>query len=282
MIRLAAVGFLIGVCVIGCDSMFYFPSRQQFYTPATFRLKYEDVAFSASDGVRLSGWFIPHQSRCHPQPIGTVVHFHGNAENMTSHVSFVAWMPTAGFNLLTFDYRGYGKSAGRVTRAGTVRDGLAAIDYVLARPDVDPQRVFVFGQSLGGAVALVAVAQRPQVRAIVVDSAFHSYRGIAALHLRQRFVPGFVADGLAWLLLSGEHEPLQYLERIPPRPLLVIASMQDSTCPPQLSEALYSAALEPKQIWRVEGAGHTEALMLDMQGFQERVSAWFERAAPPR
>ncbi|MFO0840561.1 MAG: alpha/beta hydrolase [Phycisphaerae bacterium] len=274
-VRGGALLAIAGFVLMGADGCFYFPTRTVYFTPKEFNLAYEDARFRASDGVQLAAWFIPAQQS---PPRGTVIHFHGNAENMTSHISFVAWLPTRGFNLLTFDYRGYGASEGRVTRAGTVRDGLAAVDYVLSRPDVDPRRVFIFGQSLGGAVAMVVAAQRPQVRAIVVDSTFGSYREIAALHLRRRFLPGFLADGLAWLLVSGQYEPRDYLGTLAPRPLLVIQSGQDEICPPELSDTLFAAARERKAIWRVPEAGHTEGIMMRDVEFQSRVIDWFEAA----
>jgi fermentation-respiration switch protein FrsA (DUF1100 family) len=80
---------------------------------------------------------------------GTVVHLHGNAQNMSAHFSFTSWLPQAGFNLLIFDYRGYGKSGGTPSRAGLVLDSIAAIRYVQNRPNIAPNRVILLGQSLG-------------------------------------------------------------------------------------------------------------------------------------
>lgn len=273
-VRIGLVLVLLGFLIVGFDGCFYYPSSRVFYTPAEFNLTHEEVAFYASDGVRLSGWFLPAQGPAR----GTVVHFHGNAENMTSHIAFVAWLPPAGYNLFVFDYRGYGKSAGRVSRAGTIRDGNAALEYVRSRPDVDSERLFFFGQSLGGAVAIVVAADHPEVRAIVVDSTFSGYRRVAARHLRKTLLSDRLARGVARLALSGNHDPIDVVERLSPRPLLVITSGADQICFPELGQELYEAAREPKKLWHVAEAGHTEALILHAAEAERRITQWFERA----
>jgi len=273
-VRGAALVALLVVFVVKCDRLFYYPDRVQRYTPAELNLKYEDVSFTTSDGVRLSGWFLPAAG----QPRGTVVHFHGNAGNMTGHVAFVPWLPYEGYNVLVFDYRGYGKSEGCVSRAGTVRDGHAALDYVLSRPDVDAQRVYFFGQSIGGAVAIVVAAERPDVRAVAVDCTFGDYRRIAALHLEQIVRFRWLARTLAWLLISDGYDPIDVVAKISPRPLFVIASAEDHTCFPELSQELYERAAEPKEFWLVPGADHTMALDIAASEAERRIVQCFQRA----
>jgi len=109
-----------------------------------------------------------------------VIHFHGNAQNMSAHFGFVSWLPAQGFNLFVFDYRGYGTSAGKADREGVFEDSLAALDYIAARPGVDRNRFAGAGQSLGGANAIAVVGSRPHsgIRAVVIESAFSSYREI--------------------------------------------------------------------------------------------------------
>src|SRR5512145_1917489 len=147
LLLVVAVTFSCQGCVGG---MFYYPDQEVYDTPDRHGLKYEDVTFPSRDGTSLSGWFIPAVG----PPKGTVVHFHGNAQNMTSHFGFVSWLPSRGFNLFVFDYRGYGKSAGRPERQGIYEDSLAALDYIATRPGIDHDRLVVLGQSLGGANAI--------------------------------------------------------------------------------------------------------------------------------
>ncbi|MCH8964027.1 MAG: alpha/beta fold hydrolase, partial [Planctomycetes bacterium] len=134
------------------DSQFYRPSSEQYDNPENHGLRYDAVEFVTLDGVRLSAWWFPADGSAR----GTVIHFHGNAGNITGHFVQTAWLPAAGYHVLCFDYRGFGGSEGTVTRTGTILDAHAAIDYVLAREDADPMRILLFGQSLGGAVAIVA------------------------------------------------------------------------------------------------------------------------------
>jgi cephalosporin-C deacetylase-like acetyl esterase len=77
--------------------LFYYPDSRVYSTPAGAGLPYQDVWFTSRDGTKLHGWFIPAASQ--GPALGTVVHFHGNAQNMTAHVSFVSWLPAEGFNV---------------------------------------------------------------------------------------------------------------------------------------------------------------------------------------
>src|SRR4051812_22313310 len=97
---------------------FYFPDRIKYDTPERARLAFEDVRFASADGTLLSGWFIPAIGEAK----GTVVHMHGNAQNMTAHWGYAEWLPARGYNLFCFDYRGYGQSQGRPDPKGVFED----------------------------------------------------------------------------------------------------------------------------------------------------------------
>ena len=88
--------------VADLDSHFYHPDSRVYTTPSEDRYSYENIQFQSADGTLLSGWFIPAQGKA----LGTVIHFHGNARNMSSHYPQVSWLPAKGFNLFVFDYRG--------------------------------------------------------------------------------------------------------------------------------------------------------------------------------
>jgi fermentation-respiration switch protein FrsA (DUF1100 family) len=99
---------LVGVALMlnGCaNGLFYYPDSRVYSTPAGAGQPFQDVWFTSRDGTKLHGWFIPATSQ--GPALGTVVHFHGNAQNMTAHYAFVSWLPAEGFNVFVFDYRGY-------------------------------------------------------------------------------------------------------------------------------------------------------------------------------
>jgi fermentation-respiration switch protein FrsA (DUF1100 family) len=239
----------------GCNGLFYYPDQVAYSRADRLGTPCEEVSFTSADGTRLHGWFLPAQG----ERKGTVVHFHGNAQNLTSHVGLVTWLPEEGYDVLAFDYRGYGRSAGAADREGLVLDGQAALDYARKRPDVDATRLLVFGQSLGGAVALATVGEGDPraVRGVAVDSTFGAYQGMA----NQTLGGTLVTYPFAWLLVSGDHDPVDSLERLPPTPLLVLHGDADEVVPFEEGQALFERAAEPKRFVPVPGARHLDAVM---------------------
>ena len=227
----------------GCtDSLFYRPGHARVPAPADLGLFAEVVTFAAPRGPKLHGWWLPAAGIVQ----GTVVYCHGNTGNLGNHVEWIKWLPAHGFQVLTFDYRGYGNSEGSLTRRGTIDDAIAAIDFALSR---DPLRVVVFGHSLGGAIGINAVAERPAVRGIVAESTFPSYREAA-----RGSVPG-----LGWLLqflVSDGDDPDDVLDKIPPRPLLVVHGDKDRIVPLSIGMQLFERAEVPKTLHVVAGNGH--------------------------
>ena len=278
-----AVALLVLIAIAAmsgcCERLFYHPTDAVYSTPDQYNLSHEPVTFTSADGTALSGWFLPAVGRAK----GTVVHCHGNAQNMTSHWQFAEFLPRRGFNLFVFDYRGYGRSEGSPDRQGTVEDARAAVDYVLGRDDVDPGRVGLFGQSLGGAVATVVAAGDQRVRGLVLDSTFTSYRDEAAHALRANPVTWLCAWPLSRLLIRSGLDPMDYIARIAPRPALLVHGTGDRVVPHEMSRELAEQAGEPKELWLVDGARHTASIYRAGETYKRKVCALFEKAfaAPP-
>lgn len=256
--------------------MFYFPDSVVYDTPASHGLKYEPVRFASRDGTRLSGWFMPAVGA----PKGTVIHFHGNAQNMTAHFAFVSWLPVAGFNLFVFDYRGYGESEGTPNRRGVYEDSQAALQYVRSRRDIDPAKLFTLGQSLGGAVSIAVVGDgnKQGIRAVVADSAFFSYQGIVRDVIGTMPLLAFVKSPLSKLLISNDLSPADYIGRIAPIPILLIHGSADQVVPFQHGTWLMERAGQPKTFWRIEGGNHTEALLSPDSPYRRRLTDFLEAA----
>lgn len=235
----------------GLDSLFYHPTATTYSTPTQDGLAYEEITFLSQDQTRLSGWFIPAKGKA----LGTVIHFHGNAQNMTAHYSFVSWLPKNRFNLFVFDYRGYGTSAGEPSRKGVYQDCVAAIEYIKTRTDIDQSKLIIFGQSIGGANAITVVGKNDftGICGVATDSAFASYKRVAGEHTG-------LLKPFAYLLIGNDLSPEKYIGNMAPTPLLIIHGTHDQVASYKNAEKLFMAANEPKQLWTVDQGTHTSAL----------------------
>ena len=139
---------------------------------------------------------------------GTVVFSHGNAGSMGHHLGFIMWLAEAGYNVLMYDYRGFGKSGGEVDRRGMINDVKAAFAYAGKRPDVDASRLVSYGHSLGGAKSVTALGESPVkgLRAVVIDGAFASYQTMAGV-MGGQLGASLVTDELAPEGLVAEAQP---------------------------------------------------------------------------
>lgn len=244
----------------GCvERYFFYPDAERYAEPAQFGLVAEDVHLAAADGARLHGWWLPAAGG---SAKGTVLHLHGNAANISNHLPLVAWLPAAGFNVLTVDYRGFGRSEGQPTLDGVVADGRAALDWLRGRPGVDAGRLIVLGQSLGGATAIRVLAEDGGrgVRLLVVDSAFASYRGIAREAAAQSPVLGWLAPAAVLSLPAGRLDPSAAMGRLS-LPVLILHGTADATIPYGHAERLYAAAGGGRELMRIEGGAHIDGLL---------------------
>ena len=255
-------------------------------------MPHEVITFPSGDGTRLWGLFLPAVG----DPAGTVIHFHGNYGHLVYSLDQIRWLPAAGFNLFTFDYRGYGRSAGTPTREGVYRDAVAAIRFVHDHPRMAHQHLFLFGQSLGGANAIAAQARNgfPRVRAVVVEGTFSAYRAEArdmmAAAVRESVGPlpclGLQIRPLSWLAVTDAHSPDRLIHRIAPVPTLIIHCTDDRTVAPRHARRLFQLAGHPKTLWMVENCGHLKLFANSGEvgrRYRERLVGFFRSAAglPP-
>lgn len=205
----------------------------------------ESVWFNSADGTRLHGWFF--ESQTGPE-IATIVHFHGNGGN----IGTVGWVgqrfAQRGFDVLLFDYRGYGASDGVAAKeADLYADGDAAVAFVRNEKGAHPERIVVYGQSLGTAIG-VDVASRGTFAAVVLESGFSSASSVAASALQ--WLP-------RWLhfLAKNRFESARKLTSVK-APILITHGDPDRTIPTSEAHLLYAAANEPKKLLVFPGAGH--------------------------
>lgn len=268
----------LALLLSGCTSVFFQPMRPWVRTPATVGLDYENLNLASADGTSVSAWFLPaHGSgQAHPgqSARGTVLFLHGNAQNISTHLASVYWLPERGYNVLLLDYRGYGASQGVPSVEGAQQDIDAAMHHLLARQDIDPGRIVLLGQSLGGALGLHYVAhggQRQHLRAAVIDSAFTGYRDIAREKLRGTWLTWPFSWFLPWLV-TADYSPRDAAPLVSPLPLLLIHGDRDQVIPLHHAEQLYEAAKPPTTLWVVEGASHIQAL--EQATVRDQLVAW--------
>ena len=275
---------IVGLIDLLHRQLVFFPDRAVTRTPADLGLDFSEVYFRASDGIRLHGWFIPAPAAthhpvhpesaapsAHPEPAAaqsahpelvegqanlTILWFHGNAGNLGYQVDDLAALRQwTAANIFIFDYRGYGNSAGRPSERGFYRDARAARRYLLTRPDIDPQRIILYGRSLGTAAAVELAANPPDgppPYAVILYSPLTSLGDMAkAVHPR---LP------LHWLA-GGQFNSLARIGGVS-RPLLIIHSAADEIIPVEQGYRLFAAAPEPKQFLIPDAAGHNDPLDL--------------------
>lgn len=254
--RALGIVLLVLACT-GCNSLIFHPQREHVLRPDQIGLDYRDVEFTAADGVRLHGWFLPAQG----ERVASLLFLHGNAENISTHIASVAWLPAAGVDVLLFDYRGYGRSAGEPSLDGLHLDFAAALAALRAQPEVDQDRIVIFGQSLGGALAITALADSPehdQVQALIVEGAFTSYRGLAREKLGDVWLTWPLQAPLS-LTIDDRYRPIDAIAELAPLPVLVIQGEADIVVPAHHGRDLYAAAGDPKMLWLLPEVGHIQA-----------------------
>lgn len=257
--------------VSGCNGVFYQPQPLEYLNPAKLELTYESFFEAPAPGVRLHFWKIDAVA----PKLGTVLHFHGNAQNMTAHFLYVAWLAAYGFDVVTFDYRGYGASTGQPEREGLIEDARLALK-VAQRGGGD---LFVVAQSLGGAVAVPALALEPppSLRALALDSTFSSYRSIA----REKLGSNWVTWLLQWpasFLVTDDWSPIDSAAKITV-PLVLMHDPGDPVVPFGQGQRLFAAlGSKAKELWEIKGGAHTGALADDARqpgDFRDRLTAFF-------
>lgn len=243
-----------------CTNLFFQPSKVEFIKPSQLGLEYKDIYLSAANGQRLHAWYLPTQTKA----LGTILFLHGNAENMSTHIKSVFWLPADGFNVFLLDYRGYGRSTGQADIEAAHADVETAINYLISRGGVDRNALVIFGQSLGGAIAIHAVAHSPHrhlIKGLIIESAFSSYRDIAREKLAEFWLTWPFQWPFSWLI-SDRYSPLNSIAKLSPIPLIIIQGGRDPIVPEHHVWRLFQVAREPKQLWIEPNMAHIQTLTI--------------------
>jgi uncharacterized protein len=207
----------------------------------------EEVTFETDDGLALAGWFLPATDE--RREVGVLVS-NGNAGTRALRLPLAERLADAGFDVLLFDYRGYGGNPGSPSEDGLHRDALAARQHLADRPETDPDRLVYFGESLGAGVALGLAVEHPPA-ALVLRSPFTSLVDVGRVHYP--FLP-------VRLLLRDRYPSLERIATVDV-PVLVVAGEADRIVPLEQSRELEAAAPGPSRFVTVPGAGHNDAAL---------------------
>ncbi len=219
-------------------------------------LPLEEVWFQAGDGARLFGWYVEARSDA-----AVVLWCHGNAGNVINRLDNLRGLYRLGLSVWLFDYRGYGRSQGRPSEEGLYLDALGAYDYVTRTRMIRPERLVIFGRSLGAAVAGDLASQKPAA-GLILESTFPSIEAVA-----KHFYGGFPAH---WLLGSK----FRLIDRLPhlSLPKLIIHGEKDDIIPPRLGRQVYEVAPPPKSFYLIPGADHNNTYLAGGQPYFRRLS----------
>ncbi len=253
--------FLSFLLLSSCTNLFYQPTYYLYAPPEKFKLDYENRIIESLDGTRLHSWFFPNQDTI-KKTKGLVVLFHGNAQNISSHYLSVVWLAKKGFDVLVWDYRGYGLSQGEPSLEGVHQDSVAILNYVhKMKEDHNYEKLVLIGQSLGGNILMRALKddkKAKEISLVVLDSTFLSYEEIAKDRLQTVWFL-YPVSFLAPLLVSDEYSPKELIKDYP-YPAVILHSKKDTVIPFAFGEEVYSRWGGPKDFWISEEGGHIELL----------------------
>ena len=220
------------------------PTARLAVTPAAAKLPFEDVALTTTDGVRLHGWYVPA-----PDARATLLFFHGNAGNISHRISSIEIFHDLGLSVFIFDYRGYGQSEGKLSIGGTALDARAAWLWLTEEKKVSPEKIVVFGRSLGGAIAM-ELTRSVTPGAVILESTFSSLPDMIRIQ--------FLAP-LARLVIGDVWNSAEAASTLT-SPALCIHSSDDWTVPYRLGKRLHDALASEKTFVEIHG-DHNEGFL---------------------
>jgi fermentation-respiration switch protein FrsA (DUF1100 family) len=277
-LRWAVLGGGAALALLGA-ALYLFATQQRFIfepspvlqtTPERVGVSYEELRIASGSGSErgeLNGWWIPAGQRDAP----TFLYLHGNDNNIgyVREVEHARSFHGMGYNLLMIDYRGYGKSTGGPpSEAKMYEDAESAWNYLIRQRGLAPQRTFIYGHSLGGAVAIDLAVRHPEAAGVVEESSFTSIRAMGAVKF------GFTPPSF---LLNSRFDSLSKISSLK-IPLLVIHGTWDKLVPYRMGQQLFDAAPQPKTLKLIEGGEHENTCIVSRLECSEAYSSFVRKS----
>ena len=236
----------------------YFPTKEIEVSPQERGLHYEELWIKTKDGFLLNAWFIPH-----PKARFTLIFSHGNAGNISHRIEKIALLYNLGLNILIFDYRGYGKSQGAPGEKGFYKDIEAVYLYAVEERKIPPERIILYGESLGTAVSVKLASER-KVKAIILEGAFSCGRDMAKM--MYPFLPNF--------FFGNSFDSLSRIKKITSHKLF-LHSREDEVVPFSLALKLYQKAPSPKKLVELKGS-HNGLFWDDQEAYLKALNSFLD------
>ncbi|MGH7673016.1 MAG: alpha/beta hydrolase [Gemmatimonadales bacterium] len=223
----------------------------------------EQIELIMQDGTRLAGWFLPPEGgEGRRRASAALLWFYGNGETIAAIWPVIRDFRPPDAALLVVDYPGYGASGGRTTEAGLYEAGALAYRALRSRPEVDRGKIYVYGRSLGSAVATRTAADHP-VAGLILESPFTNAGDMAARHYRvlPRFLVRLGLDNLATI-------------RRVRSPVLIFHGAADRLIPIDMGRRLAEAASGPVEFVIIEGSGHNETYDVGWKAYRDKLAGF--------
>jgi fermentation-respiration switch protein FrsA (DUF1100 family) len=257
------MGFAKGVGSILASRLLFFPLKVIEFYPSQVESPYQDIRFRSEDGHALHGWFFPGRRD------QTLLFLHGNAGNIGDRLDKIQFLRRVGWNIFIFDYRGYGGSEGRPTIEGVLKDTAAALRYLNETRRISNEQIVLFGESLGGALAVDLASREPFI-AVILESTFTSLRDISQRNYP--FIPRrLVPDRLRSV------DSIRHLKS----PVLVIHGTDDDLIPFEMGKKLFEAAPHPKRFLAVKKANHNDVFLAGRLDYLKAIEEFLSEAGLP-
>jgi hypothetical protein len=264
---LIAYGGLCAWLFFGQRRLIFLPSRVMESTPTDYGVPYEDVWIPVGSGEgTIHGWLLKGSGKSDL----TFLYLHGNAANISQNLPWATALHAVGASVLMIDYRGYGLSSGPFpSERQLYEDALAAWNYLHHQRGISPNSLVIYGHSIGGAVAVHLATQVPEAAGVIVESSFTSMMAMAERSGYGRLFP-------VGKLLTQRFDSLAKVPSLQV-PVLYIHGAEDASVPAAMSQEMYEATPEPKEIWLVPNADHNDVVDQAGADFQRRLAEFLNR-----
>ena len=260
------LGFLMTWNTI-VTSLMFFPEKTFYEKPQDYGYAFEDVGLATHDGVRLHGWFL----KASGAERGALLFFHGNAGNISNRLFKMRGWIDRGFSVFLVDYRGYGKSEGKIhEQQDILADAQAAFQWMTEAQKFSVSRIILYGESLGTHPAIRLGAEH-KAAAVILEAPFTSFLKLARIHYP--FVPEV-------LIRDFEFSNEKYIPALK-APLFILHGTQDEICPYEMAGELFEKAPNPKDFFSVPHGQHNDLPVAAGEDFWERPFQFVSRYLKP-